>query len=141
MRYAKMPRAPARSAKLALMAQPLADESCANIGARERRMRLWLGIGQLIVAAGVLVSLVASGAPRGYRALLVVLWGLGALGIFQAQQRTCVALAARGERSLEGVVEPLPDRERAAIRRQATSVYIRSFLTAAALTLVSLLVF
>jgi hypothetical protein len=70
-----------------------------------------------------------------------VLWGLGALGIFQAKERVCVALAARGERSLDGVVEPLPDAERDAIRRQATSVYIRSFLTAAALTLASLLVF
>ena len=123
------------------MAEPLATSLCVNIGARERRMRLWLGIGQFIVADGVLVLLIASGAPRGYRALLGVLWGLGALGIFQAQQRTCVALAARGERSLEGVVAPLPEAERDAIRRQATSVYIRSFVTAAALTLVSLLVF
>jgi hypothetical protein len=112
-----------------------------NIDARGRQMRLGLGIVQLSIAAGALVILIAAGAPRGYRALLAVLWGLGALGVFQAQQSTCVALAARGERSLGGRVEPLPDAEREAIRRQATSVYIRSFVTAAALTLASLLVF
>lgn len=59
-----------------------------NIGPRERRKRLTLGILALVVGAGLTALLVATGAARAWRLLAAPpLWG-AALGYFQARDRT-----------------------------------------------------
>jgi len=59
-----------------------------NIGPRERRKRLTLGIAALAVGAGLSALLIATGAPRGWRLLAALpFWG-AALGYFQARDRT-----------------------------------------------------
>jgi hypothetical protein len=59
-----------------------------NIGPRGRRQRLTLGVVSLVVAAVLATVFFAVGASPAWRfALFVPLW-LGALGIFQALDRT-----------------------------------------------------
>ncbi len=60
----------------------------ANIGPRERRKRLLMGITML--AAGVVIALgmIAAGAPRVWRIGLFFPFWMGSLGIFQAREKT-----------------------------------------------------
>lgn len=60
----------------------------ANIGAGERRKRLVMGIGALAVGAVIAILLIAVGAPLVWRLPLVFLFYLGALGFFQARDKT-----------------------------------------------------
>lgn len=60
----------------------------ANIGAGGRRKRLMFGIVALGVGAVIAVLLVAIGAPRVWRAPLIFVFYVGALGILQARDKT-----------------------------------------------------
>lgn len=60
----------------------------ANIGLRGRRMRTRFGAALFVVGAAVLVCLLASGAPRAYRAAVFLPLWLSALGVFQAREKT-----------------------------------------------------
>jgi hypothetical protein len=104
----------------------------ANIGPRERKMRIrvgvtFLGIG-LLLAATFLVMSVA----RPWRiAVFAPLW-IGAIGIFQAREKTCVALVARNARNMDAGVETITDAgEIKQLRAQARTVYVRSLILAA----------
>jgi hypothetical protein len=59
-----------------------------NIGTRERRKRLVAGAVELVLGLAILAALMAFGADRGWRlVLLVVFWG-AATGFFQWRDRT-----------------------------------------------------
>jgi hypothetical protein len=60
----------------------------ANIGAGERRKRLVVGIGALSVGAVIAILLIAIGAPLVWRLPLVFPFYVGALGVFQARDKT-----------------------------------------------------
>ena len=60
----------------------------ANIGPRGRRRRVLLGAGALAAGVAILALLLMLGADRGWRALLVVPFWAGALGILQARAHT-----------------------------------------------------
>ena len=109
-----------------------------NIGPAERRKRWLVGVVGLAVCALASVALIADGAPRLWRAILVLPWWTACLGIFQARARVCVALAARGVRNLDGQQEPQPVVELDAVRREARRVHVRSLLTAVLLTLLTI---
>ncbi len=111
----------------------------ANIGPRGRQQRLrvgklWLAIGS--GAAGVLALL---GVPRWMRLGLFAPFAFGAIGVVQAYEQTCVALAARGARDLdsgqEQVDDPAANRQ---INRQVRKVFAESILGAALLTALAL---
>jgi hypothetical protein len=111
----------------------------ANIGPRGRKQRLqigmiWLAIGS--AAAGVLALV---GVPRWLRLGLFGPFAFGAMGVFQAYEQTCLALAARGTRDLdsgqEQVDDPAATRQ---INRQARKVFAESILGAALLTALAL---
>src|SRR6476620_2665089 len=96
----------------------------ANIGPRGREQRLrnrmiWRAIG-----TGAAGSLALVGLPRWLRLGLFGPFALGAFGVFQAYEQTCVALAARGTRDLdsgqEQVDDPAATRQ---IKRQARKVF------------------
>jgi hypothetical protein len=71
-------------------------EKLGNIGPKGQRQRRVMGTLSLGLAGALLVWLDWSGVSRWWRpALFPPLW-LGLAGLIQAQQRTCVALAARG---------------------------------------------
>lgn len=110
-------------------------EHCAiNIGRAERRKRLTVGLVAMAVCALASVLLIADGAPRWWRLMLILPWWTAALGIFQARAQVCVAFAARGVRNLGGAPEPQPPAELDAIRREARRVHLRALLAAALLT-------
>jgi len=108
---------------------------CENIGPKEARKRLAFGALLLLVSMTAAVSLVVYGAPRMMRlGLFFPLWG-AALGYYQARERTCVALAARGARNLDRVVEAVSDPALvAASRRQARRVHQLAAVTAVVAT-------
>jgi hypothetical protein len=61
---------------------------CPNISPRERRKRLYAGIAAFAAAAVFFAILIAFGADRWWRLLLIVpLWG-GASGFFQWRDKT-----------------------------------------------------
>jgi len=116
-------------------------DACVNIGPRQRRQRMLGGLIALIAAAALSVALARIGAPRLWRlALIVPLWA-GWIGVLQARDGTCVALASRGVRHMNGTIEPVSDPDvRAQLVRRARGIVTRAGLIAAALTLAAWLV-
>lgn len=106
-----------------------------NIGPQEQRMRLraaWLAFGLALVA---LVALLAVGAPREWRLLLFLPIAGGAISYCQVRDKTCIALAAAGTRSLHGQVERVENPHLLArMRRQAMWVYLKGLAAAVAIT-------
>lgn len=112
----------------------------ANIGTRERRKRLVWGVVASGVGAVIAVLLVTVGAPLIWRLPLFLIFYVGALGIFQARDKTCVKLAARGQRDMDAGPQEIPDAaELQKVRRQARVVYAKSAITAAILTALALI--
>lgn len=59
-----------------------------NIGPRERRKRMHFGLVMLGVGAVALAALAAAGLPRLWRLALFLPFWAGALGVFQAREKT-----------------------------------------------------
>jgi hypothetical protein len=112
------------------------DSPCIpNIGPRERRRRMLMGIAMALLVAGAAGWLVASGAPRAWRVLVFVPAWIGALDVLQVRASTCVLLAARGARNMDSGNEPIADpAELTRVRAQARSVHARSALAALGVT-------
>jgi len=112
----------------------------ANIGPREQTKRRLLGIVALVCAAGIAFITVFSGAPRLTRAFVFFPVWLAGLGMFQAREKTCVALAARGACNMDAGEEPVGDASAAALlREKARRINRRSLIVAAVSTAVALL--
>lgn len=108
-----------------------------NIGPRERRRRVVMGVVMIVLTALAAAWLVTGGAPRPWRLLVFVPAWIGALDVLQVRARTCVLLAARGVRNMDHGNEPLTDpRERDRVRAQARAVHLQSALLALAVTAV-----
>ena len=60
----------------------------ANIGPGERRKRILMGITMLAVGASLALTLILTGAPRPWRLTLFFPFWMGALGFFQAREKT-----------------------------------------------------
>lgn len=108
----------------------------ANIGTAGRRQRLLIGLVGLGACTLASLWLVFDGASRGWRVALLLPFWISALGIFQAKEQTCVALAGRGLREVDGEPEAIPKSELEAVRKQARRVYLHSGIAALLLTLV-----
>ena len=113
--------------------------SSINIGPRETRKRRVMGIAALSAGAVLACGLVLVGAPWWSRALVFFPVWLAALGLLQARERTCVALAARGVCNMDAGELQLED-ERAArdLRDKARRINRRALLVAATVTAVAL---
>jgi hypothetical protein len=110
-----------------------------NIGPREQRKRRVMGIAALGAAALLALALVTVEAPRLFRLLLFFPVWMAALGLFQAREKTCIALAARGTCNLDQGEEAIDDERRAAeFRAIARRINRRALMTAAVATLVAL---
>lgn len=117
-----------------------ATTEVANIGPRERRKRRLLGIVSLTVAVGFAFVLVSLGAPRWSRLVVFFPLWLAGLGLLQAREKTCIALAARGVCNMDTGEETITDGALAArLRDKATAVHRRALLVAAAITVVVLI--
>jgi uncharacterized membrane protein len=106
-----------------------------NIGPRQRRQRIIGGIVGLVIAVGVAGVLLAMGVSRPVRLAVFVPFFAGTTGLFQAREKTCVALVAKNERNMDAGAERV---ESAAdlrqMRAQAKKVYVQSLLSAALLS-------
>ena len=110
-----------------------------NIGPRERRKRRVMGIAALAAGAVLAFGLVLVGAPWWSRAFVFFPVWLAALGLLQAREQTCVALAARGVCNMDAGESPIEDDDTAReLRDKARRINRRALLVAAMVTLVAL---
>ncbi|HZI20475.1 MAG TPA: hypothetical protein VEY09_17970 [Pyrinomonadaceae bacterium] len=115
----------------------VAEEVC-NIGPRERRKRRTLGYVSLAVAVAAAFVLVVMDAPRWWRAVVFFPVWMAGLGLLQARERTCIALAGRGLQNLDAGEEEIADHSTAErLRETARRIHRRALLTAVAITLVA----
>jgi hypothetical protein len=98
-----------------------------------------MGIAALAAGAGLAFALVASGVPWWTRAVVFFPVWLAALGLLQAREQTCVALAARGVCNMDDGEVPIEDESAAReLRDKARRINHRAMLVAALVTLVAL---
>jgi hypothetical protein len=115
-------------------------ECIANIGPQERRKRLVFGIAALAVSVVISFLFVLNGVQPVLRLPLFIPLFVGALGFYQARDRTWVRLASRGQRDMDAGPQPIADAAEAAqVQRQAKKIYLKSFISAAILTALALL--
>ncbi|HYP01620.1 MAG TPA: hypothetical protein VER76_15625 [Pyrinomonadaceae bacterium] len=109
-----------------------------NIGTREQRKRRLLGVVALTVGVGVAFLLVVLDAPRLLRVVVFFPIWLAGLGLLQAREKTCIALAARGVCNLdagetqledENLIEQLREKSRRINRRAVTTAAVITILT------------
>ena len=111
-----------------------------NIGPREQRKRRLLGIVALTIGVALAFLLVTLGAPRALRAVVFFPIWLAGLGLLQARERTCIALAARGMCNLDAGETRLDDENLAAqLREKSRRIHRRALTTATAITLLTLI--
>ena len=110
-----------------------------NIGPREQRKRRLLGIVSLTVGVGVAFVLVVYGAPRWSRLIVFFPVWMAGLGLLQARDKTCIALAARGTCNMDSGEVSLEDEALIGqLRAIASRINRRALYTAALITLVTL---
>lgn len=108
------------------------DHCTPNIGPRERRRRIVMGIGLSVLTVAAAAWLVAADIPRAWRLLVFVPAWIAALDFFQVRAKTCVLLAARGLRNMDAGNEPIASAsELSDVRKQARAVHVQSALVAA----------
>ena len=108
-----------------------------NIGPRGRRKRRLFGIVSLTVAVGVAFVLVVFDAPRWSRFVVFLPLWMAGLGLLQAREGTCIALAACGHRDMDAGEEVIKDKALAErLREKAAALHKRALLVAAAITVV-----
>lgn len=73
-----------------------------NIGTRQRRRRLLLGVLSLVAAAGVTAWLVATDGPTQYLGVTFLLATLGFVGVLQHVLAFCIGYAAVARYDLTG---------------------------------------
>jgi hypothetical protein len=116
-----------------------ANETEINIGPREQFKRRILGRVALIASAALTFALIVGDAPRPLRLVIFFPLWMAALGYFQAREKTCIALAARGACNLDAGEKKIEDKNLAArLRLKARRIHIRALIMAVALTLLIL---
>jgi hypothetical protein len=97
------------------------------------------GVAWLSIGAGAAGVLALSRLPRWMRLGVFGPFALGAVGVFQAHEQTCVALAALGARDMDAGQESVDDPAAARqINWQARKVIAEAILAAALLTAAAL---
>jgi hypothetical protein len=116
------------------------DSAAINIGPRERLKRRVMGIVFLLAGAGLAFWLIADGAPRWARIVIFFPLWIAGLGLIQAREKTCIALAARGLCNPDTGEEAIKARRLIdALRIKARRINRRALMIAAAITLVAFL--
>lgn len=111
-----------------------------NIGPREERKRRLMGIVALTVGIGLAFLLVVFTAPRWSRLILFFPIWMAGLGLFQAREKVCIALAARGTCNMDAGEEAIIDSDLIEqLRIRARTINRRALFTAAVITIVALI--
>ena len=117
----------------------VSEVTVSNIGTREQRKRRLMGIVALTVGVATAFVLVIFEAPRWSRAVVFFPVWLAGLGLLQARERTCIALAARGTCNMDAGEEKLDDDNLIEqLRGKSRRIHRRALVTAIAITLVAL---
>ncbi len=91
------------------------------------------------VGVASIFVLVVAGAPRWSRLIVFLPIWIGGLGLMQAREKICIALAARGVCNMDAGEEKLADEAFAEqVRLKARHINRRALLTAALITVLSL---
>jgi hypothetical protein len=110
-----------------------------NIGPREQRKRRLLGLVALTVGVATAFVLVVYDAPRVSRAVIFFPIWIAGLGLMQARDKTCIALAARGTCNMDTGEESMSDPQLIEqLRDKARRINRRAMMTAFAATLLAL---
>ncbi|HKS40722.1 MAG TPA: hypothetical protein VJX74_08890 [Blastocatellia bacterium] len=116
-----------------------ADQFEINIGPREQFKRSLLGKVALIASVALTFVLIAYGVPRLARLVIFFPLWMAALGYFQAREKTCIALAARGTCNMDTGEQKIEDPMRKAkLREKARKIHLRALVLAVVLTLLIL---
>jgi hypothetical protein len=111
-----------------------------NIGPGGRKVRRLMGLAMLAGAGAVFAILVRAGAPRPVRAGLFVPLLFGMLGMMQARDGVCVALAAQDLHDLDEGPVPVTDAyARARLRVRARATWWKAGLVALVSTVLAVL--
>ena len=116
---------------------PVPEACLANLGPRGTRIRRLVGIVGFVTGTLFLLYVLFTEAPPSWRVLVFAPFYGGALGWFQAQDRTCTALSARGLRDPDAPPVPAgvdPAELDRAIARRARLIQFKSIGLAAVLT-------
>jgi len=110
-------------------------ETCPiNIGPKQRRRRIILGILMFLGSAALAIFLLGSEFPHAWRFFLFFPFYLSMLGFLQAKAKTCVALAFQGTRNLDHGSEKVSETEAGTLRLQGRKVLIKAAFFSAVLT-------
>lgn len=113
-----------------------------NLGPRECRKRLLIGIVMLVLSIALLLLFVQAGISRSLRTVIFIPNFIAMLGFFQTRNKTCVILSAMNVRNMDHGNEKIKDPVLAQkIRRQAERIYFHSALAAASITVIWLVIF
>ena len=105
-----------------------------NIGPRQRRQRIIAGVLGLVVAFAVAALLLSLSVARPFRLTVFLPLFAGTTGLFQAREKTCVALVAKQERNMDHGAERVENEaDLRQMRAQARKVYLQALLSAAVL--------
>jgi hypothetical protein len=117
----------------------MTSDAC-NIGPREQRKRRLMGIVALVVGVCAAFVLVVYSAPRWSRLIVFFPIWMAGLGLMQAREKTCIALAARGTRNMDEGEESIEDEEMAQqLRSKSKRINRLALITALAITVVTLI--
>jgi hypothetical protein len=118
----------------------MSDVCIPNIGPRERKKRLALGLAALTLGLLLASAMLWLDVSRVWRLAIFLPALMAALGVRQATAQTCVRLSAMGVRNLDSGNQRVTDSvESDAIRRQAAIVNRDSVLFAAGVTVLFVL--
>jgi len=114
---------------------------CENIGPRQRRKRILIGLVLLFLGGAVVGAMVGVHAHRALRLVAAVPFIAGSISLFQVRARTCVVFAARKVKNMDGGEVPVTDsRELQTLLRQARLVWIQGIALGVVLTAVAVAV-
>jgi hypothetical protein len=117
----------------------MTSDAC-NIGPREQLKRRLMGIVALVVGVGAAFLLVVYSAPRWSRLIVFFPIWMAGLGLMQAREKTCIALAARGTRNMDEGEESIEDEEMVQeLRSKSRRINRLALITALAITVVTLI--
>ena len=106
-----------------------------NIGLHEVRKRRLMGVVALTTGVGLAFLSVIFQAPRLLRLIVFFPIWVAGLGLFQAREKVCIALAARGLCNMDTGEETISDQNLIAqLRSKARAINRRALITAALIT-------
>ncbi len=117
----------------------MTSSAAINIGPREQTKRRMLGLVALTIGVGAAFVLVIFSAPRWWRVVIFLPIWIAGLGLMQAREKTCIALAARGVCNMDdGEKQLLDDEQVKELELKARRINRRALITAILITILAL---